>query len=808
MQFIQQYWYWIVVALVMFAIGIFIIIYVIRINNQLFDARNNLVKKVEANSDDLRNVNKQLQYEILEHERLHSEMLLAKESLSKAQEIAHLGNWDWNIQDGTLKWSDEIYQIFGIARKSIDTTYENFLKYVHPEDRALVEQAVQRSLDDSDFVYSIEHRVIREDGFLRYVHEQGEVVHSEDGKPIQMLGTIQDVTDRKQIEIQLERAADDEEILGRLMQVSLRMMPLDEYLNSALQMLTDSVTWFQEKKNACIFLVNDSGEHDRLEMIAGINISEERMKTCSILPFGKCLCGKAAASREIIFVSDVNDEHQIKPESSDQHGHYCVPIEKEEQLLGVLMLQLPEGHESSVHEILFLKRIAGVLSMGISRHQAEDEIEYYAYHDTLTNLPNRRLLMDRLNHEFIQAERSAEFGAVIYIDLDNFKTLNDSLGHSTGDKLLLQIAERLVSSLRKVDTVARLGGDEFVIVLPSLAKSIESAANFAGDTAEKIRILLREPYLLEGHEYHATVSLGIALYPKDQDNLDDVLKQADSALYEAKNHGRDRIYFYQEFMQEVASKRLALERDIRQGLSEDQFMLYFQPQVDAGGVITGAEALLRWQHPVRGFISPAEFIPIAEDSGLIIPLGNKVLEMACDFLEQINEINVPETFVTLSVNISPKQFKQPDFVSIVKDKVTNSKIDANRLMLEVTEGVLVDNIEDVATKMHQLKELSIQFSIDDFGTGYSSMLYLKNLPLGELKIDQSFISDVPGDSSDIAIVEAIISMAELLGLRIVAEGVETVEQLQFLKNAGCQHFQGFYFERPLAKAEFIKNYFQ
>lgn len=261
-------------------------------------------------------------------------------------------------------------------------------------------------------------------------------------------------------------------------------------------------------------------------------------------------------------------------------------------------------------------------------------------------------------------------------------------------------------------------------------------------------------------------------------------------------------------MQEVASKRLALERDIRQGLSEDQFMLYFQPQVDAGGVITGAEALLRWQHPVRGFISPAEFIPIAEDSGLIIPLGNKVLEMACDFLEQINEINVPETFVTLSVNISPKQFKQPDFVSIVKDKVNNSKIDANRLMLEVTEGVLVDNIEDVATKMHQLKELSIQFSIDDFGTGYSSMLYLKNLPLGELKIDQSFISDVPGDSSDIAIVEAIISMAELLGLRIVAEGVETVEQLQFLKNAGCQHFQGFYFERPLAKAEFIKNYFQ
>ncbi len=805
-QFIQHYWQWLLLAVALFCFAILIILYVTKLNTQLQDARDNLELKVDKRTQDLAQVNRQLLKEIQAHEQLQQDLINTRDSLSKAQEISHLGNWRWDIQNQTLSWSDEIYRIFGLPINSIETTYENFLKFVHPDDRNALQQAVQDSINDPDIPYSFEHRIIHNDKTERYVHEQGEVIWSADGQPLEMLGTVQDITQRKMIELQLEQAAEDEELLGLLLQLSLRLMPLSDYLNAILKLLTDNLFWLQTIKKSCIFLTQNKDNQTTLKLAAEINLSKQRKEECATVPLGKCLCGQAAETRTIIFSSEVDEKHEILPTNNDPHGHYCVPIEKEETLLGVLMIQLPDGHRSNTHEFLFLKRIADVLSMGISRHQAEDEIEYYAYHDTLTNLPNRRLLQDRLEQEVNQAERTGDFGAVIYIDLDNFKNLNDSLGHPTGDKLLLQVSERLLEHLRRDDTISRLGGDEFVIVLPSLARTIDSAANAAGDISEKIRLLLREPYLLEGHEYHASASLGITLFPKSQENIDDLLKQADSALYEAKKSGRDTVYFYQRSMQDAATKRLSLERDIRSGIIENEFVLYYQPQMNSAGELTGAEALVRWQHPTRGFISPVEFIPVAEESGLILPLGKQILNLACDFLTDIHKRKIPDSFESLSINISPKQFKQPDFVATIKESIDIYKIDTRQLMLEITEGVLVDNIDDVADKMRALNELSIRFSIDDFGTGYSSMTYLKNLPLGELKIDQSFVRDAPENTSDVAIIEAITSMSKHFGIRVVAEGVETETQLAFLKSTGCQHFQGFYFDKPLSADEFKSKY--
>jgi diguanylate cyclase (GGDEF)-like protein/PAS domain S-box-containing protein len=803
-QLVRQYWTWLVVAFLLFLTSWLVIVHISKLNARLSDAHDHLEAKVEERTRDLEDANKELSTQIRKRDLLFNDLVAAKESLSKAQEMSHLGNWKWNILDQSIEWSDEVFRIFGIEVGSIDTTYANFMNYVHPEDRDSVSQAIKASINDSDIPYALEHRIIHDDGTLRYVHEQGEVVWDANGIAVQMLGTVQDVTERKKIELQLERAVADKEILGTLLHASLRLMPLQEYLETMLYLLVEQVAWLRGTSQVAVFMVDTAEQEQRLELAASIGFSRERKLECAFVPFGKCLCGKAASGRSIVFTSCVDEHHDIRPKDLDPHGHYCVPIEKEEKLLGVLMLRLREGHQADDNEQQFLKRVADIFSMGIARSQAEGEIEYYAYHDTLTGLPNRRLLLDRLNQEVLQAERSGRFGAVFYLDLDNFKNLNDSLGHPIGDSLLLQVAERLSSSLRKDDTIARIGGDEFVILLPSLSTQIENAASMAGDKAEQIRLLLHESYLLEGHEYHTSVSLGITLFPKDQGTMDDYLKQADSALYEAKRLGRDTLFFYHRSMQEAAIQRLSLERDIRQGINAGQFSLHYQPQVDKDGKLVGAESLIRWQHPERGSVSPGAFIPIAEESGLIVPLGRQVIDMACRFLVSNGR---RAELASLSVNISPKQFNQPTFVDDIKNCIKRHGVDPGRLVLEITESVLLENFDSVMVKLEELKSLSIRFSIDDFGTGYSSMAYLKNLPVDELKIDQSFVRNVPGGASDAAIIEAIISMSRHFGLTVVAEGVETREQHEFLKASGCGVFQGYHFDRPLQEHDFVEKYF-
>ncbi|MFK5926650.1 MAG: EAL domain-containing protein [Desulfuromusa sp.] len=450
-------------------------------------------------------------------------------------------------------------------------------------------------------------------------------------------------------------------------------------------------------------------------------------------------------------------------------------------------------------------KICATLRDVTDRKQAEARIEHLAFYDALTELPNRRLLLDRLEQNISHARRYGHFGAMLFLDLDRFKNINDSLGHPIGDALLQAISKRLLSDLRGVDTVSRLGGDEFVILLSDLGKDSTNAAAMAQQKAEQIKTRLAEKNIIGGHELHITPSIGVAMFPSGknrQETGNDILRYADTAMYRAKDDGRDTIRFFLPSMQEAADNRLAVEKELRYALERGELSLFFQPQVDGQGKILGAETLARWQHPKKGFISPATFIPVAEATGLILPIGEWVLQTACEHLKAWSDRGL--SIHHLAVNVSPRQFRQPHFVSQVQGILEQTGADPTLLGLELTEGMVIDNILDTIEKMEALKKLGIELSIDDFGTGYSSLTYLKKMPLDILKIDQSFVRDIETDSSDAAIVDTIISMATHLDLKVIAEGVETRFELDFLEEKGCRLYQGYLFSKPVPNEQFIE----
>jgi diguanylate cyclase (GGDEF)-like protein len=432
---------------------------------------------------------------------------------------------------------------------------------------------------------------------------------------------------------------------------------------------------------------------------------------------------------------------------------------------------------------------------------AAEEIQQLAYFDPLTNLPNRRLLMDRLKHALASSARSGRQGAVLFLDLDQFKVLNDSQGHDVGDLLLQQVALRLTECVREGDTVSRLGGDEYVVVLEDLSEVGLEAAGQTETIAKKILDSLNQPYLLNEHEHHSTPSIGIAIFNSHQVTIEELLKQADIAMYQAKKAGRNTMRFFNPQMQTSITARVAIERELRKALENNQLHLYYQIQVDNLGTPLGAEALIRWIHPERGMVSPLQFIPLAEETGLILPIGNWVLDTACAQIKAWHK-NPQTRDLTLSINVSAKQFRQADFVAQVRAAIEKHAIDPMQLKLELTESLLLDNIEDTIASMTTLGELGVQFSLDDFGTGYSSLQYLKRLPLFQLKIDQSFVRDIVTDSHDRSIVRTIIAMAQSLYLNVIAEGVETEEQQALLLSNGCKRYQGYLFGKPVPIEQF------
>ena len=450
----------------------------------------------------------------------------------------------------------------------------------------------------------------------------------------------------------------------------------------------------------------------------------------------------------------------------------------------------------------------GTVSDITEQKEAQQEIARLAYYDPLTGLANRRLLLDRLEQCCSQAERRGTSGALLFIDLDRFKLLNDSLGHRVGDELLKEVAQRLKQSLRKEDTVARLGGDEFVVLLSSIDGSPGTVASRVRHIADLVRKNIARDYQFNQHKYHMSGSIGVAIFPQDSCSADNILEQADAAMYLAKKSGRDTVAFYHAALQEEADSRLALERDLRGAVDGGQLELYFQAKVDVGrdGAVVGAEALLRWNHPVEGMIMPDTFIPVAEETGLIIGIGQWVLESACEQVVKWNEGRDQKNAIGIAVNVSPIQFRHRDFVSDVKRLLLNQKIDPSLVTLEITEGTLIENIEETKAKLDELQRFGLRLSIDDFGTGYSSLYYLKNLPLDEIKIDRIYVKDIIDDASDAAIVASILAIADNLGLSAVAEGIETEEQAKFLLGIGCHINQGYLYSKPIPAGQFAARY--
>ncbi|MHA4869310.1 putative bifunctional diguanylate cyclase/phosphodiesterase [Duganella sp. PWIR1] len=439
------------------------------------------------------------------------------------------------------------------------------------------------------------------------------------------------------------------------------------------------------------------------------------------------------------------------------------------------------------------------------RKKSQDDIHRLAFFDVLTGLPNRRLLMDRIDKLLASSERGGTYSAVMFIDLDRFKTINDARGHAIGDALLCNAAARLSKLMRKADTVARIGGDEFVVLLGHLSHELPGATHAAQTVAEKIRHAIGQDFEIEGQSYTSTASIGVTMLPKagaaaESQSAHDLLREADTAMYRAKSDGRNGVAFFEAAMQADVERRLTIERDLAAALAAGDLQMHVQAQVDRNGRAVGGELLMRWPQAGGGMVPPNVFIPVAEESGLIVELGAWALRQACEAVLRLQAAGLE---MPLSVNVSPTQFRQADFVEQVQRTLADTGAPARLLVLEVTEGLLIDKMDDTIARMHQLTAMGLRFSIDDFGTGYSSMAYLKKMPLYELKIDRSFIMDTPEDANSKALVQSILAMAGHLGLRVVAEGVETQAQADFLIAHDCNCMQGYLYARPMPLAAMI-----
>ena len=449
-------------------------------------------------------------------------------------------------------------------------------------------------------------------------------------------------------------------------------------------------------------------------------------------------------------------------------------------------------------------RMIGVNSDITDRKEAEARIEYLAYYDPLTGLANRKLLNDRMQQALSASRRSLQYGALLFIDLDGFKPVNDLWGHSVGDQMLVQVAQRMRQSLRTGDTVARIGGDEFVIVVQNLGTQREDAAQQASTIAEKVLSSFFPPFRMGEHEFHGGASIGVTLFCDDQTSPDTLLGQADSAMYGAKSEGGSLVRFFDAALQAALLERSAFEADLRQSIHRNQLKLVYQPQCRLDGSIFGAEALLRWQHPELGLVAPSRFIPLAEEDNFIVELGRWVLREACMTLAELARDPASRELI-VAVNVSPRQFLQPAFVAEVRDLLQTTGAPPDRLKLELTESIFARDIDDIAQKMAELHALGVSFSLDDFGTGYSCLAYLKKLPFDQIKIDQVFVRDLPNEPHDAAIVHAVIALSNSLSIDVIAEGVETRAQRDFLELNGCHAFQGYLFSHPLDKPDLVQR---
>jgi diguanylate cyclase (GGDEF)-like protein/PAS domain S-box-containing protein len=805
----------------------------------------------------------------------------SRKSLARAQQIAHVGNWEWDITTGELSWSDEIYRIFGLKPQASQATYEAFLNTIHPDDREAVQQAVSLAIEQH-LPYKIEHRILHPNGDLRQVLERGEVFYSNAGEPIHMTGTIMDITERTKIEARLQKS--EEQMRSLLMSTGEAIYGIDlqgncTFANDAcVRMLgySDASELLGKNMHELAHHSHADGSHypneechiyQAFRMGSGTHIADEVFwrpngesfpveyhsepiiqdgeLSGAVVSFSDISERKRAEERlrlsdrvfrntsEAIIITSPNgqviDVNQafvditgwerdeiigqnpriMKSERQDptfyksmwqhihEHGWWSGEIwdrkKSGEDYPKWLTINAVKDETNKVTHYI------GIFSDITKAKATEQQLQQMAFYDSLTNLPNRTLCRDRLEHELKSARRHNKKVALLFLDLDRFKDINDSLGHTAGDLLLVQAAQRLKSCVRDTDTVARLGGDEFNIILTEIENT--SAIQ---RISKKIIDSMAEPFNIQGHEINIGVSIGVSIYPENGTDYDTLTKCADTAMYKAKDAGRNTYRFFTDELQATIKRRLLLEKELRIGLQQDNGLaLHYQPKVNMQtGLIVGMEALLRWNHPELGAISPAEIIPIAEDTGLIVPLGEWVLQQACS--QNASWIRNGHTPLRMAVNLSNRQFEQKDIAERIQSILKDSGLDPEHLELEITESMLMRDTEKAITTLKHLRRLGIQIAMDDFGTGYSSLSYLKQLPIHSLKIDKSFVDDIGKSNDASTIASTIISMAGRLNLKVVAEGIETKEQMEFLRDEGCDEMQGYYYSRPLPADDFLR----
>lgn len=667
--------------------------------------------------------------------------------LAAAQRIANLGNWEIDLANNEiLLFSDQACRIYGYDPKSFPATFAAFQDAIHPDERLAVLEALEQARSQSA-PFQLDHRLRQPTGAIRMVHQQAEIQYDHDNNPSRLIGIVHDVTDKRHAEERLR--------------------------------LTNKV--FENSSEAIIIA-------DLHGTILEVNKAFSTMTEYEH--------GEIIGRNTRILKSDQHD--------ADFYRNMWATLMRSNHWEGEIWDRKRSGEIFPVwlsitavkDDLGTTTHFAAIMSDLTKKKQAESRIQLLTNFDILTGLPNNTLFQDRLQQAFIDADHHNDLVATIFLDLDDFKVINDSLGLKAGDQMLMEVAARLKECLREGDTLARMGGDDFAIALPNLLKA-DDAANIAKKMMTR---LAQKPFILEGQEVYSNASIGIAIYPVDGEGVDSILQNADAAVFHAKAQGKNNYQFYSADMNVSIFERLELETAMRQALARAEFQLFYQPKVDlASGEMHGMEALIRWTHPEKGMISPVKFIPLAEDTGLILPIGEWTIFTACRDNKKWLDSGYPP--MKVSVNLSARQLKE-DVPGLVRRALQETGLPPELLELELTEGMVMQNTEDVIQTMHELKSIGIGLSIDDFGTGYSSLSYLKRFPIDILKIDQSFIRHLTTDADDAAIATAVISLAQSLRLKVIAEGVETAEQVAFLRRRRCDQMQGYFFSKPVPAEEF------
>jgi diguanylate cyclase (GGDEF)-like protein/PAS domain S-box-containing protein len=692
--------------------------------------------------------------DVTEAKRAEYALRQSEERLREVVRVADIGIFDHDHHSGAVHWSPEQRHIYGWDLDE-PVTLEKFLACVDPADVERIHQAVQRAHDPTgDGRFDVEHRIVRRDGEVRWLTTRSRTFFEGEGAArhaVRTVGAVMDITERKRSDQELRLAA----------------------------------TAFESHEG--IFITDTTGQILRVNRafteITGYSAQEAVGQPASVL---------ASEQHESVFPPAVLAalEH-----SGSWHGEvYARRNSGELYPIWQSITQVKSEEGRVTHFVCHFQDIS-------ERKQVQARIEHLAYHDPLTELPNRSLLLDRLQQALARNRRRGLLGALLFIDLDRFKNINDSLGHRVGDLLLREVGACVASQIRSEDTVARLGGDEFVVLLAELGQSREAAPPEARALAEKIHAAISRDFHVAGYALRVAASIGVAVFPEGQETADDVLRHADIAMYRAKAAGGGSVCFFSPDMQAAAKQRLELEGELRQALERSEFLLHFQPQVEiATGRVLGAESLLRWQHPQRGMLTPALFVAALEEGGLIIPTGDWVLRAAC---QTASELARSHPSLRVAVNVSPRQLHLSTFAQRVRAILSETGVAPESIELEITESAVIHDVDVAVQVMSSLKDQGLRFSLDDFGTGYSSLSYVKRLPLDTLKIDRAFVRDCTTDPNDAAIVRAIIAMAHSLELDVVAEGIEEEAQLRFLQGLGCAAYQGYLFSKPVPAAQLL-----